>query len=73
MVHHLKVSADRTLRLLRGSLEELGVDMERYSGRSYQRMQEIGAAVAFLECDGLLVPCARWDCENLVLFTENHA
>jgi len=73
IVHQLKVSADRTLRLLRGRLEDLGVDMERYPGRSYQRTQEIGAAVAFLGCDGLLVPCARWDCENLVLFTENHA
>lgn len=73
MIHRLKVSTDRTLRLLRGDLEGLGVDMERYAGHGYQRTQEIGAAVAFLGCDGLLVPCARWDCENLVIFTENHA
>jgi len=73
MVHRLGVSAERTLRLLQGNLETLDVDMERYPSRSYQRTQEIGAAVAFLGFDGLLVPCARWDCENLVLFTENHA
>ncbi len=73
MVHRLGVSAERTLRLLQGNLEILDVDIERYPSRSYQRTQEIGAAVAFLGFDGLLVPCARWDCENLVLFTENHA
>lgn len=72
-VHRLKVSADRRLRLLRGDLERLGTDMERYDHRGYERTQEIGAAVAFLGCDGLLAPCARWDCENLVLFIENHA
>ena len=72
IVHRLRVSADRTLRLLRGNLQTLGVDLERYSERRYGRTQEIGAAVAFLNCDGLVVPCARWDCDNLILFTENH-
>ena len=42
--------------------------MERYESVNYHRTQEIGAAVAFLGCDGLMVPSARWDCENLVLF-----
>ena len=27
--------------------------------------------MAFLECDGLIVPSARWQCENLVIFTDN--
>ena len=73
VLHRLGVSAERRLRLLRTDLEELGVDTEQYESINYHRTQEIGAAVAFLGCDGLIVPCARWDCENLVLFTENHA
>ena len=41
--------------------------------RDYVRTQEIGAALAFLNFDGLLAPPARWDCDNLMIFTENHA
>lgn len=39
----------------------------------YEQTQAIGAAVAFLECDGLLAPSARWTCETLALFVDNHA
>ena len=72
LLHHLGVSAERRLRLLRTDLEELGVDLVQYETINYRRAQEIGAAVAFLGCDGLIVPSARWRCENLVVFTENH-
>lgn len=72
VVHHLKVATGRTLRLLRTDLEGVGVDLARFSGRDHPRAQEIGAAVAFLDHDGLIVPSARWDCENLVIFTDNH-
>ena len=34
-------------------------------------LDAIGTAIAFLECDGLIVPSARWPCENLVIFTDN--
>ena len=73
VLHRLGVSAERRLRLLRGDLQELDVDMELYQGINYHRTREIGAAVAFLGHDGLMVPCARWDTENLVIFMENHA
>lgn len=73
VLHRLGVSAERRLRLLRADLQELDVDMALYESINYQRTQEIGAAVAFLGCDGLIVPCARWRCENLVIFIENHA
>ena len=46
--------------------------MAQFAGRDHRRTQEIGAAVAFLDHDGLIVPSARWDCENLVIFTDNH-
>jgi RES domain len=72
VLHCLGVSAKRRLRLLRTDLGELDVDVELYEQMNYRRTQEIGAAVAFLGYDGLIAPCARWSCENLVLFTENH-
>lgn len=72
VVHDLQVSAKDTLRLIEAELLGLGVSTSGYHSVSYQRTQEIGAAVAFLGCDGLIVPSARWDTENLVLFPENH-
>lgn len=72
LIHHLAVSTERRLRLLKGDLGDLDVDMQRYHELHYHRTQEIGAAVAFLGCDGLMVPSARWDCDNLVLFMDNH-
>lgn len=70
MLHRLKVSTQKTLRLVRATLPSLGVDVSRFSELGYTRTQEIGAAVAFLECDGLIVPSARWDCDNLVLYGD---
>lgn len=72
VVHRLGVSTERRLRLLKADLADMDVDMQRYHEVNYLRTQEIGAAVAFLGCDGLMVPSARWSCENLVLFMENH-
>jgi hypothetical protein len=42
-VHRLRVTASRTLRLIRADLARLDVDMERYGTRNYQRTQEIAA------------------------------
>jgi hypothetical protein len=41
--------------------------------RNYERTQAIGDAAYFLGFDGLLVPSARWDCKNLVVFTDQLA
>jgi hypothetical protein len=53
-------------------LEALGVEMDRYGERDYARTQEIGAAAAELGIDGLIAPSARWPCDNLMVFTNNH-
>jgi hypothetical protein len=71
-VTHLAVSTGRTLRLVRTTLEALGVDMARYGQRDYGRTQEIGAALAFMGLDGLIAPSARWHCDNLMIFSENY-
>lgn len=67
----LGVSTDKTLRLARTGLVELGVDMARYGERDYGRTQNVGAALAFLGLDGLIAPSARWSCDNLTIFMAN--
>ena len=68
----LAVTTSRTLRLVRTDLERLDVDFARYGERDYARTQEIGGVLAFLGLDGLIAPSARWSCDNLVIFKENH-
>jgi hypothetical protein len=70
MLHTLRVVAHRTLKLVRADLETLGVPESAYGGVNLPRTQEIGAAVEFLGCDGLIAPCARWRCDNLILFPD---
>ena len=72
-VSRLAVTTARTLRLVWANLEALGVDHAHYGERDYARTQKIGGALAFLGLDGLIAPSARWPCENLMIFTENHA
>lgn len=72
-LYRIGLTARRTMRLLRADLVDLGVDWARYGEINYERSQAIGAAVAFLEYDGLLAPSARWSCETVVLFVDNHA
>ena len=71
-VSRLAVSTGRTLRLARANLKSLDVDMAGYGRRDYRRTQMIGAALAFLEFDGLIAPSARWPCDNLMIFAANH-
>ncbi len=51
-------------------LAELGVDTDKYRSREYGRTQEIADAALFLGFSGMAVPSARWECSNLVVFTE---
>ena len=70
VLHTLKVIAHRTLKLVRADLVSLGVPENDYKGVNLPKTQEIGAAIEFLGCDGLIAPCARWPCDNLILFPE---
>jgi RES domain-containing protein len=69
----LTISVARAVTLDRNALSALGVVMHQYGRRDYIRTQQIGAALAFLGIDGLVAPSPRWDCDNLVVFDENHA
>jgi hypothetical protein len=74
MAHNLfelEVKAHQTLVLAdMKQLTTLGVEETRYRELLYSRTQEIAAAAAFLGFDGLIVPSARWDCQNIVLFLD---
>ena len=72
-ITRLAVSTARTIRLARVDLGALGVDLARYGERDYDRTQKIGAALVFLGFDGLIAPSARWPCDNLMIFGDNHA
>jgi RES domain-containing protein len=71
-VTSLEISVLEAVRVQRDDLVTLGVALDRYGQRDYSRTQQIGAALAFLGVDGLIAPSARWDCENLVVFQDNH-
>lgn len=71
MLHRLRVATLRAIRLDLEQLLSLGVDLNRSGELNYARTQEIGAAAAFLGCDGLIAPSARWSCDNLMLFNDN--
>ncbi len=70
-VHRLRVSARQCLHLSElPMLARLGVDIDRYQDREYDKTQDIADAAYFLNFDSLLVPSARWHCTNAVLFTD---
>ena len=70
-VHQIAVHSLNTLCLPDlDALGGLGVDREKYRDRDYSRTQEIADAAYFLGFSGLLVPSARWQCHNLVVFTD---
>ena len=71
-VTRLAVTTAQTMHLARTHLSELGVELSRYGDRDYAPTQRIGAALAFLGLDGLMAPSARWSCDNLMIFTDNH-
>jgi RES domain-containing protein len=72
VVHTLDVRTQKSLRLGRAELVDLGVDWGSYGTVASRLTQAIGAAIAHLEYDGLIAPSARWSCDNVILFPLNH-
>lgn len=70
-LYELEVKTKETLRLANTeALIGLGVEEARYREVFYDRTQAISDAAQFMGFDGLIVPSARWDCLNLVLFVD---
>ncbi len=71
VLREIAVRANKVLEFIDiERLSDLGVDMSSFARIDYQRTQEIGDAAYFLDSEGFLVPNARWQCNNLVLFTD---
>ena len=70
-INKIHATTERTLSF-RGivSLLPMGVTEEAFRRGEFSRTREIGAAARFLDMDGLIVPSARSDIANLVLFID---
>ena len=69
----LRIRLKRVVELDFDALEALRVAQSDYGGREYSRTQEISDAVNYLGYDGLIVPCARYECRNLIIYIQNLA
>lgn len=70
-VHKIRVKASRVLKLLRmEDLAVLGIDAARFNTFDYSSTQAIAAAAHFLQFEGILVPSARCQHPNLILFVD---
>jgi RES domain-containing protein len=80
-LYELRVTLQSVMRLpTLPELSQLGIDTSRFGQLSYAertleypRTQQIGEVAHFLDCDGLLIPNARWTCANLVVFGDRIA
>ncbi|MCH7794304.1 MAG: RES family NAD+ phosphorylase [Proteobacteria bacterium] len=71
LLHTIRVQTRKTLRLAdMTALAALKVDTGRYSELDYTQTQAIGDATHFLGFDGLIVPSARSESRNLILFMD---
>lgn len=80
-LHELVCKANNLLDLTDPSLlTTLGLNMSvfgklNYAGRSaeYHRSQLISDAASYLGHDGIIVPNARWDAKNVVVFCDQYS
>jgi len=74
----LRVEIDRVLKFANlDAIAGLGVKTSRYGAlshadrhREYPRTQEIAETARFVGFDGLVVPNARWQCPNVIIFCD---
>ncbi len=69
-LNRLRISLDSVLVLNAVQLKSLGVDDPLASRVDYERTQAVGESVYMMDYQGLIVPSARWECNNLVLFID---
>ncbi len=70
-VHELEVATERALYFdYLDELAPLGIDPAEYRQPLYSRSHEIGDAAAFLGVAALIVPSARWPCQNAVVMLD---
>jgi len=72
-VYELRVSAAKVLRITQNDLATLGLDTEDLESPDFRACQRVGAHAAFLEYDAMVVPSARADGTNVVIFVNELA
>lgn len=72
-VYELRVSARKALRIRESDFPVLGLDLDHLESPDFTACQRIAAHAAFLEYDALIVPSARADGSNLVIFVNELA
>lgn len=70
LLNHMKVTLPNVLVLDIAQLVALGIEDPLASRLDYSRSQAIGEAAYMMDYLGMIVPSARWDCNNLVLFVD---
>ena len=73
VVYELRVSASKVLRITLADLPALGLNGEDLESPDFTACQRVGAHAAFLEYDALIVPSARADGANMVIFVNELA
>jgi RES domain-containing protein len=67
-IYILEISLQRVISLPRADLPSFEIETELFGTTDYYQTQRIGEAVEWLGHDGLIVPSARAEGDNLVVF-----
>ncbi|WGJ88047.1 RES family NAD+ phosphorylase [Gordonia sp. SMJS1] len=67
-VYELRASASKALRITPADFDALGLTQQDLDGADFSGCQRIGEHAAFLGFDALIVPSARSDGTNVVIF-----
>lgn len=72
LIYQLAVTTQNTLILGDAdNLKHVGVDLCASPEKNLTQCQRVGEAAYCLDCDSLLVPSMRWECNNLILFQDS--
>lgn len=72
-VYELRISAKKALRIDRSNLSTLGLNSVDLTSPDFSACQLVAAHAAFLDYDALIVPSARADGANVVIFVNELA
>lgn len=72
-VYQLRVSAQKVLRISLEDFPALGLEPSNLDSPDFAACQRVGAHAAFLDYDAIIVPSARADGSNIVIFVNELA
>lgn len=70
LLNKLNVSVTNILCLDIAQLKLFGIEDPLAKRISYEQTQSIGATAYMLDFQGMIIPSARWECKNIVLFLD---